>query len=1132
MCNNSGGLTILVKAWFYFLCSVVLLLAISESYSQTVKFPVANYTSNDYGRWHESSNLAIIQDSYGILYFGNAGGILQYDGIRWNFISINKNAWVYSLAIDSSNNIYVGSQGEFGYIRSALRGKLIYKSLTAGLGSEDSMFFNIRKIYVLGSKIIFQAEEKIFIYEHDSMTVISPDKSFHTSFVAAGKFFVRERGKGLLVFNNNKLEKLTGSEIFSNTAVFGITAAGNSATRFIIATNDAGLYIYDSASGLFETYLTEHDSLLKSSIIYDAIQLTDNNIAYCTRTNGLIITDGFGSVISVVNRKTGLNGNSPLCALQDYQDNIWLGLENGIAMIEYSSLLSFYSSADGLNGRVNTIEIYNHRLFAGTSDGLFYANLHKKNYCLLFSHISYFPLEVLSLCAAGKNLFIGAEDGLFRFNDKQYSKILDIQISALYYSLPLNMLFAGSPSGLYYIDIGKNLNIPLKITGIEQDIKSIKENPSPAGPFSEIWCGTALQGAIRIRVNKTGFEVEKYDNFDGLKAGEWVTPFFMGKTIVFGQRSGLLAFMPEEELKKIVDDSLKDKEEFTRGYFYPVDIGKNRIDKPVYIVAESKKKTYIYYDGDICYFMNHGDSALIHEPFVNVHTGKVNCIFTGPDEISWMGSDEGIIRYDADRYKNYMTGFCVNISRIYCNGDSILFEGGNTSALPDTFKIKYTYNSLIFEFSAPFYEGKEKLAYCYKLDQNDIAFSQWQPENRILLTNIPEGKYTLIIKAKNCYGIESKLQSFMFTILTPWYRTVWAYITYVIAAVFIVYLIVWLNIRRLRALNKRLEKIIRDRTREIQEKNRELETQKNLVEYQKQEILDSINYALRIQKAALPSEEFSKIMLGEHFILFRPKDIVSGDFYWMTIIKQYLIACAADCTGHGVPGAFMSMLGIAFLNEVVRKEEVTSSNSILESLRNMVIESLQQKGLLGGHTSAGTTQLSQNTLNVKDMPSLASAVKDGMDIALFVVNLETYNLEFSGANNPLYLIRKNSLPEIECNSKLEYNNLVLYEIKGDGMPIGIYEKMEKFRCHSIDLLEDDRLYVFSDGFADQFGGPKGKKFKYKSFKQLLLETGALSMNEQKQAIGKALADWMAYINPVTKRHFEQIDDICVIGLKM
>lgn len=277
-----------------------------------------------------------------------------------------------------------------------------------------------------------------------------------------------------------------------------------------------------------------------------------------------------------------------------------------------------------------------------------------------------------------------------------------------------------------------------------------------------------------------------------------------------------------------------------------------------------------------------------------------------------------------------------------------------------------------------------------------------------------------------------------------------------------------------------IEKINSD----LEQKNAEVIRQKDIIEQKNQSITDSIQYASRIQTAVLPPEDFLNEWGLENFILFMPKDIVSGDFYWGVRKNEKVIIAAADCTGHGVPGAFMSMLGHAFLEEIVNTREIADAASILNILRDEIINTLRQKGTTG-------------------------ETRDGMDISLIILDLKEGKLDYSGANNPLYLIRDGKLTKYLA----------------DRMPIGIhFISYTPFTNQSIGLRKGDCLYMFSDGFADQFGGPKGKKFMYKPFQDLVLKNHTNPLNIQKEMLKTTFEKW--------KGDREQVDDVMVIGIRI
>ena len=287
---------------------------------------------------------------------------------------------------------------------------------------------------------------------------------------------------------------------------------------------------------------------------------------------------------------------------------------------------------------------------------------------------------------------------------------------------------------------------------------------------------------------------------------------------------------------------------------------------------------------------------------------------------------------------------------------------------------------------------------------------------------------------------------------------------------------------------------------ELKKANDEITKQKEEIEEIHKEISDSINYAQKIQETVLPTSKILSDNLGDFFVLFKPKDKVSGDFYWWANVGNTSVITAADCTGHGVPGAFMSMLGVSLLREIVIKEKIINPSDVLGKLRTQIIKALKQTG------EAGTQ-------------------KDGMDMAIISINHETNMVQFSGANNPLYIITERNLSGFQnLTGLVEDSTNLFYEIKPNKMPIAIYEKNDAFTTHEIQLEKGDQVYMFSDGYADQFGGPKGKKFKYKPFKKLLLDNADKTMLEQKEILNTAFEDW--------KGDVEQIDDVVLIGIKI
>jgi serine phosphatase RsbU (regulator of sigma subunit) len=279
------------------------------------------------------------------------------------------------------------------------------------------------------------------------------------------------------------------------------------------------------------------------------------------------------------------------------------------------------------------------------------------------------------------------------------------------------------------------------------------------------------------------------------------------------------------------------------------------------------------------------------------------------------------------------------------------------------------------------------------------------------------------------------------------------------------------------------DKVNRELEDKVQERTFEIQAQKEHIEKQNKEIKYSFDYAKKIQNTVLPGDEVFETLFGEHFIFFKPRDIVSGDFYWISQNGKRIVLTAADCTGHGVPGSLMSMLGITMLHEIVNEKGVMNSDEILNQLRLSIARTLKQEGRIGEQ-------------------------KDGIDMALIIYDTQSRILQFSGANNPIYIVRNGEM--------LEY--------KGNNMPVAYYEKMSDFTRYTIEMKKGDRVYMCTDGFPDQFGGPQGKKFKYKPFKDLLLEVHERPMEEQHRILSLIFDEW--------KGDLSQIDDVLVIGLRL
>ncbi|MBN2892298.1 MAG: SpoIIE family protein phosphatase [Bacteroidales bacterium] len=326
------------------------------------------------------------------------------------------------------------------------------------------------------------------------------------------------------------------------------------------------------------------------------------------------------------------------------------------------------------------------------------------------------------------------------------------------------------------------------------------------------------------------------------------------------------------------------------------------------------------------------------------------------------------------------------------------------------------------------------------------------------------------------------------------------------------FFILFLIINSFKKENLRNEEVLVEKNAMLSSQKNEISAQRDELHFKNEEIskqqdkiISSIQYAKKIQTAILPENILDKNNI-ENFILFRPRDIVSGDFYWMKSFEDKTVIAVADCTGHGVPGAFMSMLGISFLNEIVTKNNISNSGAILNELREKIKRALRQKG------------------NIDEQ-------KDGMDLALCIIDSKNMEMQFSGAYNSLYLIRsKQSIADnkislgVGKHTLVTANQLELYDIKGDRQPIAIHIEETLFSTQKINIVKGDLIYVFTDGFVDQLGGEHYQKYYSKNFKKMLLSICEKPMNEQHKILDDEIENWIG--------KNEQVDDILLVGIRI
>ncbi|MBN2891901.1 MAG: SpoIIE family protein phosphatase [Bacteroidales bacterium] len=1061
---------------------------------------VKNYSPNDYKAG--TSNWAIIQDNRGIMYFGNSSGILEFDGTSWNMIAKGVSAITFEK--DKEGKIYVGCRHDIGYLTPNQKGIMSFVSLKDKVPEEYKGMSNCWNIAITDNEVIYSLSDGvIFIYSNDSVSV----KKFGTWGGVVGYFNEKvfyESGNGLTVFDEDTIKLVDGGELLDGLNIRNIFEYGQDSLLIITRTN--GFYFYD-----YKT-VTEWNppalEFLTKNQVYLASQINDNFYALGTVTAGVVIMNKKGEVYQHVNQEGGMQSNDHCAIYTDMNGNVWSGLEYGITNIFVNSPFSQYNNqTDFPNATVYKMLLVDGNFFAATTQGIFFRvwndfenpiseewkfQLIEENSGRKIWDLAYSDGDILS---GSSNL------GSFSTSNGKTEEIYYLAMLRFLELKNGKVLAAIEHSrGLVMMEKSNNKWLVKKLTDT-LDIYSMEEDNN-----GNVWT------FIDDKILKLSFDenydsianIKIYDSLAGVPKEIYLWTFKLGDEVLFGSVNGTYKIENEKlvlykELNQALGDSMS-----------IFQISKDRNGKNWYWATQGKIETI----GTISKTGESFDVTIIQNPLLKLENTINNSFLPVDDKNLFFGTGNNIIHLDLSKSEVCESTFQTLLRKIEVFGpkDSLIFggvfldDGQIVSQQPENQSLvfPFAYNAIKFDYSAIFYEDIDKIEYSYRLVGFDDNWSDWSNKAEKEFTYLPSGKYTFEVKAKNLYDVESSIATYCFVISPPWYKTTMAFIGYALLLILIVSAIVKLSIRKVEQENIKLEAMVKERTAEITQQKEEIQTQKEEIEAQRDLLVDknvfiekqnenitsSIQYASRIQQALLPSRDDFGDLFADYFVFYKPRDIVSGDFFWLKKLEHYILLAVADCTGHGVPGAFMSMLGIAYLNEIVTRREITKASEVLEELRMQVKKSLKQTGDI-------------------------NEAKDGMDIAFLTIDTKEMEFQFSGAHNPLYLIR----------------NEEFVSYKGDSQPIAIHPKEKPFTNHQYKIEKGDTIYMFSDGYIDQFGGEKYEKFMSKNFRKMIVENHKKPMSVQRQKLEITLDDWInAY--PVVKNKKKQVDDILVIGVKI
>ena len=1005
----------------------------------------------------EQKVYTLLQDSKDYIWLGTANGVSRFDGKKFeNFTTLDSLAsgGVWCMLEDSLGYIW------FGHLYGGISRYNGHQFERAGFDS-IKVSSGITSISAVNDKLWFTTEK---------------DGAIQVDFPVDD-------------LKNMKGKQYTGKNGLSDQVLGSAVLSDNS----LICIADAGMRRFNIEDKKFENYRMPHMTTYFQ--VTCLLQDKKGNIWFGTQYGGIykyVLSESRMEFIDLP--KAGLPSNWITCLAEDRKGRMWIGTwEGGVALVENGNVRKF-NKTNGLEAtRIYDIieDIEGNILIADQNNGL---SIYKGEAFLTISGEEGLPDPNVNTIIEDKSgdLWIGTNAGIlhyFPWTDKEpvlyentynprfFRKDKDDNIwigtdgngvmlyntrtlrfepqtyinSKLHHGLQVtsleidkkNNLWIGGVQGLTVGTINKeNFNRYTLMDSLT--VNSI--NTLYCDPSDNVWIGTDDRGLIRFNASDESFEA--ITALPGIKAKSMVMD---GNSVLWiGTGEGVHAFKNDSVIATLTtDDGLLSNN---------INLLATGNDGSIYIGTNKGLNRYFPESKRVfSYTEKNGFTGIEIKP---------NAVYKNREGGLWFGTANGATLLRPEMTSTMEMEPLTHLSDMRVNNQERKMTPG--------LKLKYTERSIVFDYYSICLTNPDVVKYKFKLEGADI---DWQPvtdQTRAAYPALTSGKYSFMVVACNSLGIWNKDPvSFSFTIKPPFYLTWWFILTAII--IIIAGIIIYIRTREQHLVKEKviLEEKVKERTAEVVQKGKEIE-EKN------RDITASIRYAERIQRAMLPRED----IFTETFVLFMPKDIVSGDFYWMFENGTHQFIAVCDCTGHGVPGAFMSIIGHNSLHKVVREYGVTRPSEILDQLNTEVLKALAQRN--------------------------EEIINDGMDMGLIVFDKKNFSVEFAGAYNPLYVVRN--------------GEVIVY--KGDRFPIGMtaIDEKKNFSNQKVEIQAGDMLYLSSDGYADQFGSAKVKKYKSGNVKKLLSEIWHLPVDQQRDILKKETLEW--------RGDLEQVDDILFVGKKI
>lgn len=806
-----------MKSKKLYILALIILVTFNNLYSQAIGtergIPSVTFLPPKEFKSHPQ-NWSIVQDSKGIIYVGNnLSGVLQYDGVSWRKIYV-PNGIVESIAIDFNDRVYVGGYNTFGYLEPDSVGSYQFVSLY------NKSYGNLQIItgtHTSKNGVYFQASSKVIFLENDNIKSWNPKTSFGNSFLIRDKFFVSQKGEGIMSIYNDELKLIPGGAKFANENITSILPYDNDRLIFAASKN---LFLYDGKK--FYPFNTDADELLNT--ITHAVMLPDSTYAISTINSGIIVISKEGKTTRILDRTSGLNSNKVIRLFVDNQKALWAILTSGLARINYPSPITFfeneidsYSIADAIDA-----ERHNGELYVVNSSGLFRLKTqslikNEKSTKLNFSRFENILPESINsreLLSIGEHLLVSSSKGIFSINQNKSKLIKKYEqtIYKMYRSRKDSMrVFVGTEEGLFSLRLAKTgsdtkwIDEGL-IEGLKGQVRTMYEDKN-----WKLWVGGDFEGVRRLDFSN-GFaspEIEYFNESHGLIPGKErndVQIFTIDGSPLFVDENGIFRF---NELKKsFVPERLFGTELFNGTY-------------RVWTCAEDKNGN-IYFNvenenGDF-YAMSKkisdGKYNFTEIPFRAITQTPSDLIYTDFDSSVWFGTDGFLINYDptvTEKIKtDSISNFTTLIRKVLIRKDSLVLGGDvliNSDEIIDkTYPLEFEYsgNSIRFEFAATSFDNASSNLYKYYLEGLEDDWGLWQYDTYHEYTLLPPGNYVFRVKGKNIYDQISSEAYYAFSIVPPWYITLPAFVLYV--AIFIIFLSLIIKYREKRTIKIEREK--------------------------------------------------------------------------------------------------------------------------------------------------------------------------------------------------------------------------------------------------------------------------------------------------------------------------------------